>query len=59
MNWVRKRKLPTIKVIKYNDKPCFKIEDLWQALYELFNSVQHCQIDESLLDEIPDKSHTE
>jgi len=44
-----------IEAIKYNDKPCLKIKDLWQVLHKLFNLAQHCQIDESLLDEILDK----
>jgi len=53
MNWIRKSS--AIKAIKYNNKPCLEIEDLWQTLYELFNSAQHCQIDKSPLDKIPNK----
>ena len=41
MNWVKKRKLPTIKVIKYNRYLCLELDDLWQALYESFNLAQH------------------
>jgi len=37
MNWVNKRKLPAIEAIKYNDQPCLKIKELWQALYLTFN----------------------
>ena len=29
MNWVKKRKLPAIKSIKYNGYPCLEIKDLW------------------------------
>ena len=41
MNWVKKRKLPTIKAIKYNGYPCLELNDLQQALYEFFNSAQY------------------
>ena len=41
MNWVKKRKLPAIEAIKYNGRLYIEIKDLWQALYELFNSAQH------------------
>jgi len=33
-----------------------KLEDLWQILYQTFNSVQVCQINTSLLDKILIKS---
>ena len=42
----------TIEMIKYNSQPCLDLEDLWQALYSSFNTVQFCQIDESVLNEL-------
>ena len=59
MNWVKKRKLFAIKTIKYNDNLCLKIEDLWQALHETFNSVQYQQVDKTLIDKILNKPHSE
>jgi len=41
INWVKKRKLPAIKAIKYNRQPCLELNNLWQALYESFNSAQY------------------
>ena len=55
MNWINKQKLPAIEAIKYNDHPCLKIKELWQALYLTFNMAQDYHIDISLLDEISNK----
>jgi len=33
MNWVNKQKLPAIEVIKYNNRPCLEINNLWYALH--------------------------
>ena len=55
MNWVNKRKLPTIKAIKYNDQQCLNINDLWNALYSTFNIALHYQVDVEILDEIVNK----
>ena len=49
MNWVKKRKLPVIKAIQYNSCPCIELENLWEALYNSFNSAQNHQIDTHLL----------
>ena len=38
INCVKKHKLPTIEVLQYNGYFCIKLEDLWQALYQTFNS---------------------
>jgi len=40
MNWVNKYKLPAIKMIKYNCRPCLELDNLWQALYFSFNIAQ-------------------
>ena len=41
INWVKKKKLPVIKAIQYNGCPCIKLENLWEALYNSFNSAQN------------------
>ena len=58
MNWVKKHKLSAIEAIKYNGQPYIELDDLWQALYLLFNSVQNCQINMELLEEISSKPIT-
>jgi len=55
MNWVNKHKLPDIEAIKYNDQQCSNIDDLWNALYSIFNTALHRQVDVEILDEIPKK----
>jgi len=55
MNWVKKKKLPAIKTIKYNGQQCLDINDLWHALHSTFNTASNCQVDTSTLDKISDK----
>jgi len=55
MNWVKKHKLPAIEAIKYNDQQCLNIDDLWNALYSMFNTALYCQVDVKILDEISKK----
>ena len=55
MNWIKKRKLPTIKAIQYNSHSCIKLEDLWKVLYNSFNLAQNHQIDTHLLEELSNK----
>jgi len=55
MNWVKKYKLPAIKAIYFNKQPCIKIKDLWQVLYQIFNSISNKQINSDFLDELPSK----
>ncbi len=52
MNWIKKKKLPTIKAIHFNSQPCIELDDLWNALHRFFNSAQNQQVNTSLLDEI-------
>jgi len=40
MNWVRKHKLPAIEAIKFNSLLCNNLNDLWQALCQLYNLAQ-------------------
>ena len=56
MNWVKKRNLPAVKAIKYNNHSCLEINDLWYALHSTFNLAQNCQVNANILEEIPDKS---
>jgi len=35
------KKLSVVEAIKYNGNLCLKIEDLWQALHEMFNLAQY------------------
>jgi len=55
MNWVNKRKLPTIKAIKHNSQQCHDIDNLWNALHSTFNTALHHQVDVDVLDEIINK----
>ena len=55
MNWVKKCKLPAIKAIWFNSRPYIKIDNLWQALHQSFNSVQNYQTNPHLLNEISHK----
>jgi len=55
MNWVKKRKLPAIEAIKYNDQPCLTPESLWNALHNTFNTALHRQVDVAVLNELDQK----
>ena len=59
MNWVKKHRLPAIKVIKYNEQPYLELDNLWQALHILFNLVQNCQINMDLLGKFLNKPVTQ
>ena len=58
MNWVKKCKLLATKALQFNKRFCIKLDSLWQALHQIFNSVQDCFINLDMLDEIPSKSTT-
>ena len=55
MNQVKKQKLPVIEAVQYNSQLYIEIENLQQALYQIFNSVQNYQINALLLNELPTK----
>ena len=40
MNWVKKRKLLAMEVIKFNRQLCIELDDPWQALYQISNAAQ-------------------
>jgi len=50
MNWVNKRKLPTMETIKHNDLSCLSLNSLWTALHLSFNSALDHQVDINILD---------
>jgi len=55
MNWVNKCKLLAIGAVKYNSWLYLETNDLWHALYSLFNITQNHQIDMEILDKMPSK----
>ena len=55
MNWVKKRKLPVIEAIKYNESPCLTPENLWNALHNTFNTALHRQVNVEILHEVTQK----
>jgi len=58
INWIKKRKLPAIKAIKYNRHPYLELDNLWQTLHEFFNSAQYQQFNTDVLKEISNKTST-
>ena len=52
MNWVKKRKLPAIEAIKYNESPCLTPENLWNALHNTFNTALYHQVNIKILHEV-------
>ena len=59
MNWIQKQKLLAMKAIQYNGRLYIELDNLWQALYQSFNSTHNCQVDTNILDEIPSKPVSE
>ena len=55
MNWIKKNNLPAIEALQFNGKPCIKINNLWRALYQMFNSAQNQQINPKALNKILSK----
>ena len=56
MNWINKRKLPTVEAIKYEGQPCLTSESLWGALYTTFNTALYRQVNTNVLNEIGSKT---
>ena len=59
INQVKKRNLPTVKAIKYNNCPCLEINNLWHTLHSIFNLAQNYQVDVDISEEISDKPSEE
>ena len=55
MNWIKKRKLPTIKAINYNSHPCLTPDSLWNVLHNTFNNALNRQVDLNILNEVEHK----
>ena len=53
MNYVKKHKLLAIEALQYNKQPYIKINNLWQALHQIFNLVQNYCFNSSMLDKSP------
>ena len=56
MNWVRKKSMPAIESISYENRPCNTLPDLWHALHYSYNSAENRSIDIRFLNEIPQAS---
>ena len=59
MNWVRKRNLPVVEAIKYNDWLYLEINDFWHILHSMFNLAQDYYVDINILEEISDRAMEE
>lgn len=55
MNWIYKQKLSATEAICYNGRPYIELDDLQQALHQLFNSAHNHQINIDVLDKIQSK----
>ena len=52
MSWINKQKLLATETIKFNGQLCLELNNLWQALYFTFNTVQHHSIESDILNEL-------
>jgi len=53
MNWVRKKSLPTIESISYENQPYNTLSELWHALHLSYNSVKNKSINTAFLSKLP------
>jgi len=54
MEWVKGWKLPPCEAIQYNRQPCHTMPELWDALYNTYNSAANQPCDLSVLDKLLD-----
>jgi len=59
MNWVRKKTLPAIESISYENRPCNTLPDLWNALHKSYNSAENRPVNTRLLNELPQADSVE
>ena len=52
MNQIKRRKLPAIETINYNNQSCLTLDSLWNALHSFFNTTLNCRVDFNVLNEI-------
>ena len=55
MNWVKKRKLPVTKAIKFDNRPSLTPESLWNALHSSFNTALFHQVDFNIINKVTRK----
>jgi len=53
MNWVRKKSLPTIKSISYENCSCNTLPDLWNALHNSYNLAENRPVNTRFLNKLP------
>jgi len=53
MSWVRKKSLPAIESISYENRLCNTLPDLWNALHKSYNSAENRPVNTRLLNELP------
>ena len=52
INWVRKKPLPAIETILYENQLCNTLPDLWHALHNSYNSAENKPVNICFLNEI-------
>jgi len=53
MNWVKKKSMPAIETISYENCPCNTLTDLWHALHNFYNSAENRPVNTYFLNKIP------
>ena len=56
MNWIRKKFLPAIEAISYENRPCNTLPDLQHTLHNFYNSAEDRSINTYFLNKIPQAS---
>jgi len=59
MSWVRKKSLPAIESISYENRPCNTLPDLWNTLHKSYNSAENRPVNTRLLNELPQADSVE
>jgi len=54
-NWIKSRKLPAIKAIYHDNRPCTTLDSLWNALHSSFNTALNWRVYLNILNEIEHK----
>ena len=52
MSWIRKKSLPTIESISYENRPCNTLPDLWNTLHKSYNSAENRPVNTRFLNEL-------
>jgi len=59
MSWVRKKSLPAIESISYENCPCNTLPDLWNTLHKSYNLAKNRPVNTRLLNELPQANSIE